>query len=338
MKVVETPASFDIKDLRILERPDPGAPGAGQILVRMSAVALNYRDVMVVQGHDRWLPPAGRIPVSDGVGVVQSVGTGVERVRAGQRVMTTILPKWINGPLTEEKRQGGLGGPAADGVLAQLVLLDAEGVVSPPAYLSDAEAATLPVAALTAWHALTRAGSLRSGANILIQGTGGVSLFALQFAVAAGATVFVISSADDKLDRMRGVGAAGGVNYRTHPDWQVEILRMTAGRGVDHVIDIGGASSLAQSLASVAFDGVISVVGLIGGSKTQIDVAELFQKNVTLHGIETGSRSMLEAMLAWMEGRRIRPIIDRVFAFEDANAAFLRQHAGDRIGKVCISF
>src|SRR5262249_4397633 len=154
-------------------------------------------------------PPVGRIPVSDGVGVIQAVGSGVQRVAAGQRVMTTILPRWINGPLTEEKRQGGLGGPAADGVLADLVRLDAASVVPAPAYLSDEEAATLPCAPLTAWHAVTRAGSLHPGASILVEGTGGVSLFALQLGVAAGATVFVTSSADEKLERVRALGAAG---------------------------------------------------------------------------------------------------------------------------------
>ncbi len=338
MQLFDTPASFKLIDLQPSERPDPGAPGPGQVLVRMRAVALNYRDLLVVQGQDRWLPPIGRVPVSDGVGIVEAIGVGVDRFRVGQRVISTILPNWIDGPLTDAKQQGGLGGPSADGVLAELVLFDADALVSTPAYLSDVEAATLPVAALTAWHALTRANSLRPGATILVQGSGGVSLFALQFGLAAGARVYATSSSDAKLDRMRELGTAGTANYRTAADWDVEILGMTDGRGVDHVIDIGGASTLSQSLNAVAFGGIVSVVGLVGGLKAQIDVAQIFQKNMTLHGIETGSRTMFEAMLDWMEAREIHPIVGKTFSFEKTQAAFFHQQASTGIGKTCIVF
>ncbi len=338
MQLFDTPASFKLIDLHPSERPDPGAPAPGQVLVRMRAVALNYRDLLVVQGQDRWLPPIGRVPVSDGVGIVQAIGVGVDRFSVGQRVISTILPNWIDGPLTDAKRQGGLGGPSADGVLAELVLFDADALVSTPGYLSDVEAATLPVAALTAWHALTRANSLRPGATILVQGSGGVSLFGLQLGLAAGASVYATSSSNVKLDRMRQLGAAGTANYRSAADWDVEILRMTDGRGVDHVIDIGGASTLSRSLNAVAFGGVVSVVGLVGGLKAQIDVAEIFQKNMTLHGIETGSRTMFEAMLEWMEAREIHPIVGKTFAFHETQAAFFHQQAGAGIGKTCIVF
>ncbi|MDP9015094.1 MAG: NAD(P)-dependent alcohol dehydrogenase [Pseudomonadota bacterium] len=303
----------------------------------MKAVALNFRDLMVATGHDRWRPPVGRIPGSDGVGVVQSVGPGTERIKVGQRVMTTILPKWISGPLTTQKREGGLGGPAADGVMAELVLLDASGLVPAPDYLTDIEASTLPAAALTAWHALTRAGSLRPDATVLVEGTGGVSLFALQIAAAAGARVIATSSSDAKLERLSEVGAAATINYLQRPTWSHDVLALTQGRGVQHAIDIGGATTLNQSISSVGMEGVVSIVGLVGGLNAEINLAEVFQKNLRLDGIETGSRSMLEDLLTWLDAKRLHPIIDKVFAFEEAEAAFRHLKAGGHMGKVCLT-
>jgi NADPH:quinone reductase-like Zn-dependent oxidoreductase len=336
MKVIEVPASFDLRDLRPVERPELPDPGPGQVLIRMNAVSLNFRDLLVAQGHDRWLPPTGRIPVSDGVGVVLAVGSGANGISVGQRVITTILPKWISGPLTVQKREGGLGGPAADGVLAERILLDATAVVPAPDYLTDVEAATLPCAALTAWHALTRAGSLRPDSTVLVEGTGGVSLFALQIAASAGAKVIATSSTEAKLDRLRELGAAATVNYLQRPRWGVEVVDLTDGQGVDHAIDIGGATTLEQSISSVCMEGVVSVVGLVGGLRTEINLAEIFQKNLRLDGIETGSRSMLEDLVRWFDLKRLHPIIDRTFPFQDSNAAFLHLKAGGHIGKVCV--
>ncbi len=336
MKVIEVPASFDLRDLRPVERPELPDPGPGQVLIRMNAVSLNFRDLLVAQGHDRWLPPTGRIPVSDGVGVVLEVGPGANRISVGQRVITTILPKWISGPLTVQKREGGLGGPAADGVLAERILLDATAVVPVPDYLTDVEAATLPCAALTAWHALTRAGSLRPDSIVLVEGTGGVSLFVLQIAASAGAKVIATSSTEAKLDRLRELGAAATVNYLRRPSWGAEVVDLTDGQGVDHAIDIGGATTLEQSISSVSMEGVVSVVGLVGGLRTEINLAEIFQKNLRLDGIETGSRSMLEDLVRWFDLKRLHPIIDRTFPFQDSNAAFLHLKAGGHIGKVCV--
>ncbi len=337
MRVLEVASTFKISDLRPLARRDPPQPSVGQALVRMKAVALNFRDLMVATGHDRWRPPVGRIPGSDGVGVVQSVGPGTERIKVGQRVMTTILPKWISGPLTTQKREGGLGGPAADGVMAELVLLDASGLVPAPDYLTDIEASTLPAAALTAWHALTRAGSLRPDATVLVEGTGGVSLFALQIAAAAGARVIATSSSDAKLERLSEVGAAATINYLQRPTWSHDVLALTQGRGVQHAIDIGGATTLNQSISSVGMEGVVSIVGLVGGLNAEINLAEVFQKNLRLDGIETGSRSMLEDLLTWLDAKRLHPIIDKVFAFEEAEAAFRHLKAGGHMGKVCLT-
>ena len=337
MRVVEVASTFNLSDLRPVTRRDPPQPGVGQALVRMKAVALNFRDLMVATGHDRWRPPVGRIPGSDGVGVVQSVGPGTERIKVGQRVMTTILPRWISGPLTSQKREGGLGGPAADGVMAELVLLDAAGLVAAPEYLTHIEASTLPTAALTAWHALTRAGSLRPDATVLVEGTGGVSLFALQIAAAAGARVIATSSSDAKLKRLSEVGAADTINYLQRPTWSHDVLALTQGRGVQHAIDIGGATTLNQSISSVGMEGVVSIVGLVGGLNAEINLAEVFQKNLRLDGIETGSRRMLEDLLTWLDAKRLHPIIDKVFAFEEAEAAFRYLQAGGHMGKVCLT-
>lgn len=336
MRQIRIPASFNLNDLVSSDVEAPPPPGQGEVLVRMAAVALNYRDVMVATGHDRWRPPVGRVPCSDGVGTVERVGNGVTRFAIGDTVLTTILPNWVSGPLTEEKRQGGLGGPAKDGVLSELALLHAEGLVHAPQYLDPVEAATLPTAGLTAWHALTRADALQPNATILTEGTGGVSLFALQLAVAAGATVIATSSSKEKLEKLFALGATAGVNYQEQSDWAEAVLALTGGRGVDLAIDIGGASSLNESIRATAMNGAVSVVGLVGGLDVTINLAEIFQKNLRLDGIETGSRSMLEAMIAWMEEKRIHPVVDRVFSFDQSSDAFRYLQSGKHMGKVCI--
>lgn len=338
MRQIGVSSTFDLDDLVPVERGTPSAPAVGQVLVRMGAVALNYRDLLVATGYDRWRSPVGRVPGSDGVGTVVAIGPQVTRFKVGDRVMTTILPNWVAGPLTAEKRGGGLGGPGADGVLAELVLLDAEGIVRAPDYLSDVQAATLPVAALTAWHAITRAGALRPDAKILVEGTGGVSLFALQIAVAAGATVVATSSSEDKLQRMRALGASATVNYQTRNEWGQEVLELTGGAGVDLAIDIGGATTLNESIIATAMNGVVAIVGLMGGLAATINLAEVFQKNLRLEGIETGSRTLLEEMIAWFGQKRITPVVDRVFSFDDSRSAFRYLQEGRHMGKVCIAF
>jgi NADPH:quinone reductase-like Zn-dependent oxidoreductase len=338
MRQLGVSPTFDLDDLVPVERGTPGAPSVGRVLVRMGAVALNYRDLLVATGYDRWRPPVGRVLGSDGVGTVVEVGPQVTRFKVGDRVMTTILPNWVSGPLTAEKRIGGRGGPGADGVLAEFVLLDAEGVVRAPDYLSDVQAATLPVAALTAWHAITRAGALRPDAKILVEGTGGVSLFALQIAVAAGATVVATSSSADKLERMRSLGATVTVNYRTRNEWGQEVLELTGGAGVDLAIDIGGATTLNESIIATAMNGVVAIVGLMGGLAATLNLAEVFQKNLRLEGIETGSRTLLEEMIEWFAQKRITPMVDRVFSFDDSRSAFRYLQEGRHMGKVCIAF
>jgi NADPH:quinone reductase-like Zn-dependent oxidoreductase len=337
MLQLHIPESFDLKDLIPTEALPPPPPGKGQVLVRMRAVSLNFRDLLVATGHDRWRPPVGRIPGSDGVGLVEEIGEGVTRFEVGDLVMTTILPNWISGPLTEEKRAGGLGGPAADGVLAELVTLEAEGLIRAPASLTSVEAATLPTAGVTAWHALTRAQAFRPDATILVGGTGGVSLFALQLAVAVGAKVIATSSSSKKLEKLLALGASGVVNYREHENWADAVLALTDDRGVDLAIDIGGASSLNGSIRATAMGGAVSVVGLVGGLNATINLAEIFQKNLRLDGIETGSREMLESMVSWIEAKGIRPLVDRTFNFAESAAAFDYLRSGSHMGKVCIT-
>ena len=278
---------------------------------------------------------------SDLTGLGMSWLSGRRRtdLRVGDRVITTILPNWVSGPLNAEKRSGALGGPAADGVFADLVLLSAAGLALAPRYLDDVQAATLPVAALTAWHALTRAGVLRPGAVVLVEGTGGVSTFALQIAAAAGAKVIATSSSESKLKRLRELGAEATVSYRDRPDWGRQVLELTGGRGVDLAIDIGGASTLQQSItaAAAAAGATVSIVGLVGGLTAQIDLAEVFQKNLRLDGIETGSRTMLEEMIAWFEARNLIPVIDSCYSFNEGKRAFIHLRDGGHIGKICLT-
>lgn len=338
MRVLETPSSHRLEDLVLTERPDPPTPGPGQALVRIGAVGLNRRDLLVATGHDRWLSPHGRILGSDGVGRVIAVGRGVERLKVGDRVISTILPNWISGPLTPQKLRGGLGGPGADGVFAEQVLFDAAALALVPDYLTDEEAATLPCAALTAWHALTRGGALRAGARVLVEGTGGVSVFALQMAAAAGAEVIATSSSDAKLERLREHGAKGTVNYREWNNWGEEVLRLTDGCGVDLALDIGGAATLNQSILATACEGVVSMVGVVGGMSAQINIADIWLKNLRLDGIETGSRTMLEEMIAWFKDKHIQPVIDRIYPIDESKHAFQRLCDGGHFGKICLTF
>lgn len=241
MKAYQVDEPFGLDALRRVELPVP-RPGAGEVLVRMRAVSLNYRDLLVIDGT--WRPNGPRIPASDGVGEVVAVGDGVTRVAVGDRVAGIFLPGWIDGDLSPEMLAApSLGGSGADGTLAEYVVFRAESVVHVPTHLSDVEAAALPLAGVTAWHALTRSG-VKAGDTVLVQGTGGVSLFALQFATTLGATVIVTSGSDEKLRRAAGLGAAHGINYRRTPAWDAEALALTGGRGVDHVVEVVGGENL----------------------------------------------------------------------------------------------
>jgi NADPH:quinone reductase-like Zn-dependent oxidoreductase len=260
------------------------------------------------------------------------VGPGVARVAPGDGVMSVFAPRWIAGEPTRERLRAALGGPL-DGVLAERVVLDAEGVAPVPAHLSFEEAACLPCAALTAWSAVT---GLVAGETLLVLGTGGVSLFALQLGRVLGARVVVTSSSDEKLERARGLGATDLVNYRTHPEWDTVVKDLTGGRGVDRVVEVGGAGTLTRSLRAVRTGGTISLVGNLAGLDAQVNLALVFMRAVTVRGVLVGSRESLEAMSRAIALHALRPVVDRVFSFDDVPAAFARLESGAHFGKIVI--
>lgn len=336
MKAYEIQGSFGMENLKCVERPDP-VPGPGQVLVRMKAVSLNFRDLMMVRGHYNPRQPLPLVPCSDGVGEVVEVGAGVARVGVGDRVASVFSQTWISGRPTASKLAGTLGGPI-DGTLSELMLLDAEGVVPVPSHLSDVEGATLPCAAVTAWSALSELGKVRAGDTVLVQGTGGVSIFALQLAKILGARVIATSSSEEKLGRLRSMGAWATINYADDPQWGKTVRRLTGGRGVDHIVEVGGAGTLAQSLKAVAVGGTISVIGVLSGISSELNIIPLLMQHLRLQGILVGSREGFERMNRAIEVHEMKPVIDRVFDFGDAPEAFAHMASGAHFGKVCIGF
>jgi len=334
MRAWEIGDQFGLDALRLVERTDP-SPGPGQVVVRVEATSLNYRDLLTVQGSYNPKQPLPLVPLSDGAGEVEAVGPGVTRVKAGDRVAAIFAQKWIAGRPTRERMRSSLGGPL-DGMLAQRVALDAEGVVPVPEHLSFEEAACLPCAAVTAWSALVEQGGLRAGETLLVLGTGGVSLFALQFACLLGARAIVTSSSDVKLERARGLGAADVINYRTTPDWEKAVKEMTGGVGADHVLEVGGAGTLARSLRAVRMGGQVSLVGNLAGLDAQLNLALVFMQGVRAQGVLVGSRETFEAMNRAIALHRLRPVVDRVFPFEEARAALEYLASQQHFGKVVI--
>jgi len=327
--------STTLDGLRRCTRPDP-APSERQILVKVQAASLNFRDLMVARGLYFGGPiAANTIPLSDGAGEVVGVGAGVTRFRTGDRVAGTFFRGWIDGrppagPLPS------LGAPPADGMLAEYAVLDEQNAVSVPVHLSAEAAATLPCAGVTAWHALIENGRVVPGDSVLIIGTGGVSIFALQFARLAGARVLAISSSDEKLSRARKLGADEGVNYRNKPEWDAEILRLTNGRGVDHVIEVGGAGTLGRSIAAAAAGGRIQLIGVLTGRGEPPSPYGLMGKQASVQGVFVGSRGQFERMNAAIAIQRLEPVIDRVFGFDEAPAAYHHLEQGAHFGKIVI--
>jgi NADPH:quinone reductase-like Zn-dependent oxidoreductase len=333
MRAVEIRGAFGLDNLALAERPDP-RPGFGQVLLRMRAASLNYRDLLTVQGKYNPKQKLPLIPCSDGVGEVMEVGEGVTRVRTGDQVCPIFAQAWLAGEPTREKARSTLGGPL-DGTLAEQMILSEEGLVKIPEDLTDEEAAALPCAALTAWNALTHAG-IKAGDTILVQGTGGVSLFALQFAKILGARVIATSSRDEKLARVRELGADETINYRETPDWGARAKELTGGSGVDLVIEVGGAATLEQSLRGIRFGGTVSLIGNLTGSDAQVRLPLIFMQHVRVLGIFVGHRESFEAMNRAIALHRLRPVIDRVFPLDESRAAFEHMAAGDHFGKICV--
>ena len=322
-----------VDSLRLVERPEP-EPAPGEALVRIRASALNYRDHMIINLIDSAPKTAGRIPLSDGAGEVVAVGEGVDSVRPGDRVMVSFFTGWLDGPLRPSHFGTDLGG-GRDGTLAELALFPAASLVAVPDSLSDQEAACLPCAALTAWVSLVEFGRMKAGDTVLLLGTGGVSIFGLQFARMMGADAVVTSSSDEKLARARALGAAHGINYVRDPAWGRTVAGKTG--GADLIIETGGAATLAQSIEAAAFNARIALIGMLGGVGIESDPLALIWKNLHLKGILVGSRRSLEEMTKAIAQNGLRPVIDRRFPFAEAPAAYRHLAAGAHVGKVVIS-
>ncbi|MGD2116540.1 MAG: NAD(P)-dependent alcohol dehydrogenase [Acidobacteriota bacterium] len=339
--------SFGLENLNLVEGPDPRLdqpderPGAGEVLLRMLAVSLNFRDLMMIRGDYNPKQPLPLVPCSDGVGEVVAVGDGVRRVAAGDRVATIFAQEWLGGRQRPEYIRSTLGGPL-DGTLRELMTVRAAGVVPVPDHLTDEEAACLPCAGVTAWHALTGGvvdggGSrVKAGDTVLTLGTGGVSIFALQLARLLGARVIVTSSADEKLERARQLGAWETINYREVPEWGGRVRELTGGRGVDHVIEVGGARTLPRSLQAVRPGGEISMIGVLSGTVDDLNILPILMRGIRIQGVLVGSRQHFEDMNRAVEAHRMRPVVDRVFPFEEAREAFEHMAAARHFGKICI--
>jgi NADPH:quinone reductase-like Zn-dependent oxidoreductase len=326
--------SFGFEGLKIVDRPAP-IPGPSQVLVQWKAFSLNYRDLLVIKGQYNPKLRMPCIPLSDAAGVVEAVGAGVTRVKPGDRVASLFAPQWLSGEFTDAISRSALGG-GAEGVLAEASVLHENGVVPIPSHLGFDEAATLPCAALTAWHALVTEGQVKAGDVVLVQGSGGVSLFALQFARLMGARVLATSSSDAKLERVRQLGAAGTINYKSVPEWG-DAARKLAGDGVDHVVEVGGVGTLAQSLRAVKTGGRISLIGVLAGGGGSVNLFPILMRNLRIQGIFVGSREMFEAMNRAIALHQLRPVIDRVFPFQEAPAALRHLESGAHFGKIVIA-
>ncbi len=327
--------AFQVQNQSLIpvELPQP-QPGPGQVLIQVRATALNYRDLIVLRGDYAGQKP-DVIPMSDGAGDVIAVGEGVTRVQVGDRVASTFFQNWISGPINRAAMASDLGG-GLDGMLAEHVVLDQAGVVPLPEHLSYVEGATLPCAALTAWHALIEKGTLQAGETVLVLGTGGVSVFATQFAKLHDAKVIATSSSDEKLERMRQIGVDETINYKTTPDWEKQVYALSDRIGVDHVVEVGGVGTLEKSLQAVRYGGKVHLIGVLSGFSGEISPLPILFKSVTVNGIYVGSREMFESMNQAISQAQLHPIIDRQFSFEDAPLAFEYLKRGAHFGKVVI--
>ncbi|MCK0744535.1 zinc-dependent alcohol dehydrogenase family protein [Chromohalobacter nigrandesensis] len=335
MNVVTLRSPGGLDKLDVHECEAPGEPGPGEVRVRLHASSLNYHDYGVVAGA---MPTEdGRIPMSDGAGVVEAVGEGVEEFTVGDRVVSTFFPGWLEGPA----RIGDFTttpGDGVDGYAREQVVRPTTWFTHAPRDYDHAEAATLTTAGLTAWRALVVDGNLKAGDTVLVLGTGGVSIFALQFAKLMGATVIATSSSDEKIARLKELGADHTLNYKTEPEWGKRVKALTDGRGVDHVIEVGGPGTLPQSIDAVRIGGHISLIGVLTGRGGEIPTAKLMAKQARLQGLIVGSRRDQIEMIRAIDASDLHPIIDRRFGLDEIADAFRHQEAGRHFGKICLEF
>lgn len=337
MKVYEINGEFGIDRLKASDRPIP-VPRSNEVLIKMHAVSLNARDLGVIDGFYNPNLNTPLIPVSDGVGEVVSLGENSNKFKIGDRVSGIFTQSWITGEPTQQNWVSTLGSPL-NGLLAEFVVLPEEGLVHVPDRLTDIEAATLPCAGVTAWHALIEEGKIKVGDTVVIQGTGGVSLFALQFAKLYGATVIVTSSSEEKLNRAKEIGADFGINYKQTPEWDKAVLALTEGRGADHIVDLGGSATLNRSISALRVGGHISMIGGLSGFRVEgFDIIPAIVRKARLQAINVGSRDMFEAMNFAIEHSELHPIVDSVYPFERAVDALQYLTNGSYFGKVVISF
>ncbi len=327
-------AQFGLENLRAVEIPKP-VPRAGEVLIRVHAVSLNFRDLLMVRGHydPKLLLP--RIPASDGAGEIVEVGPGVPRLRVGDRVTGLFLQNWREGAPSAAKSKGALGGDI-DGMLAEYVVLPEDGVALFPQHLSYVEASTLPCAALTAWNALIEVCRIGPGSNVVIQGTGGVSIFALQFAKLAGARVLGTSSSDEKLAKAKQLGLDAGLNYRQQPEWSRWVKEQTGGEGADVIVEVGGGGTFSESMKAVRIGGAITQIGVLTGGEEKLSLHPILMRQLRIAGIYVGSRAMMLAMNRAIGQHKLVPAIDRVFPFAQAPDAYRHLETGNHFGKIVI--
>jgi NADPH:quinone reductase-like Zn-dependent oxidoreductase len=334
MRAYQIPKPAGVEALAKVELPTP-KPGRRQVLVKVAACSLNYRDVGIVTGKYRMPVKPNIIPLSDGAGEVVEAGAEVTRVKVGDRVAGCFFQRWSGGAAPPDAHATALGG-GTDGMLADYALLEDEGVVKIPAHLSYEEASTLPCAALTAWHALVEHGKLIAGQSVLVQGTGGVSIFALQLGRLMGLEVIATSSSDNKLAHAKALGAAHGINYKTTPEWDKAVMDVTGGAGVDHVVEVGGPGTLTKSLGSIRVGGKVTMIGSAFTGAADINPMLFLARRANVQGISVGSTQMFEAMNRAIAVGKLKPIIDKVFGFDDAPAAYRYMQSAQHFGKIVI--
>jgi NADPH:quinone reductase-like Zn-dependent oxidoreductase len=324
--------------VQLLERTIP-AIKEDEVLVKMHALAINHRDYLVVNAITRWKPESlGRVPVADGAGEIVTIGSEVDTLKVGDRVSSLIVPNWQDGAMTLDKLQGSPGGPNTDGVAAQYVVFHKDAVIKIPDYLSYQEAASLPCAALTAWNAIVEQPNLKPGESVLILGTGGVSLFAMQFALMMGCEVIITSSSDQKLAKAKALGAHHLINYKTNKQWIDKVLDITATKGVHFIAEVVGGSHLNNSLKCIRTGGTIAQIGAINGVvEGSLNTAEIMYNAVNIKGVEVGSKAMHQRMLTAMSVHKLKPVIDKVFKFTQLDSAIAYQGNGDQFGKIGVS-